>query len=40
LVGPVTPRGTRVPIGNAQGQGNLGNAINDVLNQIFGPAAN
>lgn len=40
LVGPVTPRGTRVPIGNAQGQGNLGNAINEVLNQIFGPAAN
>ncbi len=40
LVGPVTPRGTRIPIGNAQGQGNLGNAINDVLNQIFGPRNN
>ncbi|MBF9042748.1 glycosyl transferase [Rhodobacterales bacterium HKCCE4037] len=37
LTGPVTPRGTRIPIGNGNGGGNLGNAINDVLNQIFGP---
>jgi len=35
--GPNTPRGTRVPIGNGQGQGNLGDAINNVLNSIFGP---
>ncbi len=35
--GPVTPQGTRIPIGNPQGQGSLGNAINDVLNSIFGP---
>ena len=40
LVGPVTPQGTRIPIGNAQGQGNIGNTINEVLNQIFGPANN
>lgn len=35
--GPVTPQGTRIPVGNVQGQGNLGDAINDVLNSIFGP---
>ncbi len=35
--GPLTPQGTRIPIGNVQGQGNLGNAINDVLNSLFGP---
>ena len=40
LRGPVTPRGTRVPIGNGQGQGNLNDAINNVLNNIFGPRNN
>ncbi|WP_224816340.1 transglycosylase domain-containing protein [Hasllibacter sp. MH4015] len=40
VTGPVTPRGTVVPIGNAQGQGNIGNAINNVLNDIFGPRNN
>lgn len=33
---PVRPRDQLFPIGNPQGQGNLNNAINDVLNQIFG----
>lgn len=37
LQGPVTPRGTVVPIGNAQGQGNIGDAVNNVLNRLFGP---
>jgi len=37
LRGPVTPEGTRIPVGNAQGQGNIGDAINSVLDSIFGP---
>lgn len=37
LLGPVTPRGTVTPIGNPQGQGNIGDAVNDVLNRLFGP---
>ncbi|UWQ95616.1 transglycosylase domain-containing protein [Rhodobacteraceae bacterium M385] len=37
--GPITPQGTRVPIGGGQGQGqgNIGDAVNNVLNRLFGP---
>jgi hypothetical protein len=35
--GPVTPQGTRVPINNGRGQGNIGDAINSVLDSLFGP---
>lgn len=37
--GPVTPQGTRLPIGDLQGesQGSIGDAVNNVLNQLFGP---
>ncbi|ABD56972.1 transglycosylase domain-containing protein [Jannaschia sp. CCS1] len=35
LRGPVTPEGTRIPINN--GQGDIGNAVNNLLGRIFGP---
>ncbi|QXT40172.1 transglycosylase domain-containing protein [Gymnodinialimonas ceratoperidinii] len=35
--GPVTPQGTRVPLGGGQGPRNIGDAVNNVLNQLFGP---
>ena len=34
--GPVTPEGTRIPIGDQGGRNDLGQTINDVLNSIFG----
>ncbi len=40
LVIPIGPEGIRVPIGDTQGQGNIANTINEVLNQIFGPPRN
>lgn len=36
LRGPVTPEGTRIPVQNIQGQDDIGSAINNVLNRLFG----